>query len=96
MRELLFVFGEVLKRANMQQSHRIQREALSTRERMSLVLDLLENKEFIPFVDLFSIQEGKAGVVVTFLALMELMRDSLIEIVQTENFGAIHVRSRLD
>ena len=80
----------------MQQSHRIQREALSTRERMSLVLDLLENKEFIPFVDLFSIQEGKAGVVVTFLALMELMRDSLIEVVQTENFGAIHVRSRLD
>ncbi len=96
MRELLLVFGEVLKRANMQQSHRIQREALSTRERMSLVLDLLEKKEFIPFVDLFSIEEGKAGVVVTFLALMELMRDSLIEIVQTENFGAIHVRSRLD
>lgn len=96
MRELLVVFGEVLKRANLQQSHRVQREALSTRERMSLVLEVLGGEEFVPFVDLFSPEEGRAGVVVTFLALMELMKDSLIEIVQTKSFGAIHVRSRLD
>tara|TARA_B100000902_G_scaffold58090_1_gene65116 strand:+ start:2220 stop:3065 length:846 start_codon:yes stop_codon:yes gene_type:complete len=96
MRELLIVFGEVLKRANLQQSHRVQREALSTRERMSFVLDVLKGEEFIPFVDLFSPEEGRAGVVVTFLALMELMKDSLIEIVQTKNFGEIHVRLRLN
>ena len=96
MRELLIVFGEVLKRANLQQSHRVQREALSTRERMSFVLEVLKGEEFIPFVDLFSPGEGRAGVVVTFLALMELMKDSLIEIVQTKNFGEIHVRLRLN
>ena len=96
MRELLIVFGEVLKRANLQQSHRVQREALSTRERMSFVLEVLKGEEFIPFVDLFSPEEGRAGVVVTFLALMELMKDSLIEIVQTKNFGEIHVRLRLN
>ena len=96
MRELVIVFGQVLKRANLQQSHRIQREALSTRERMSFVLEVLKEKEFIPFVDLFSPEEGRAGVVVTFLALMELMKDSLIEIVQTKNFGEIHVRVRLN
>ena len=96
MRELLIVFGEVLKRANLQQSHRVQREALSTRERMSFVLDVLKGEEFIPFVDLFSPEEGRAGVVVTFLALMELMKDSSIEIVQTKNFGEIHVRLRLN
>ncbi len=96
MRELVIVFGQVLKRANLQQSHRVQREALSTRERMSFVLEVLKEKEFIPFVDLFSPEEGRAGVVVTFLALMELMKDSLIEIVQTKNFGEIHVRARLN
>lgn len=95
MRELVIVFGQVLKRANLQQSHRVQREALSTRERMSFVLEVLKEKEFIPFVDLFSPEEGRAGVVVTFLALMELMKDSLIEIVQTKNFGEIHIRARL-
>ena len=63
---------------------------------MSFVLEILEGKEFIPFVDLFSPEEGRAGVVVTFLALMELMKDSLIEIVQTKNFGEIHVRLRLN
>ena len=94
IRELVIVFGQVLKRANLQQSHRVQREALSTRERMSFVLEVLKEKEFIPFVDLFSPEEGRAGVVVTFLALMELMKDSLIEIVQTKNFGEIHVRAR--
>ncbi len=96
MRELVIVFGQVLKRANLQQSHRVQREALSTRERMSFVLEVLKEKEFIPFVDLFSPEEGRAGVVVTFLALMELMKDSLIEIVQTKNFGEIHIRARLN
>ena len=96
MRELLIVFREVLKRANLQQSHRVQREALSTRERMSFVLEVLKGEEFIPFVDLFSPEEGRAGVVVTFLALMELMKDSLIEIVQTKNFSKIHVRLRLN
>ncbi len=94
MRELLLALGEVLRRADMFESHHIQREALSTRERMSEVLDKLAGRQFVPFVALFSAKEGRLGVVVTFLAIMELIKESLVEIVQTENFGPIHVKAR--
>jgi segregation and condensation protein A len=94
MRELLLALGEVLRRADMFASHHIQREALSTRERMSEVLERLSGKQFVPFVSLFKVSEGRLGVVVTFLALMELIKESLVEIVQTENFGPIHVKAR--
>jgi segregation and condensation protein A len=75
-------------------SHHIQREALSTRERMSEILERLSGQQFVPFVSLFSVAEGRLGVVVTFLALMELIKEALVEIVQTENFGPIHVKAR--
>jgi segregation and condensation protein A len=94
MRELLLALGEVLRRADMFESHHIQREALSTRERMSEVLDKLSGSQFVPFVQLFSAGEGRLGVVVTFLAVMELIKESLVEIVQTESFGPIHVKAR--
>lgn len=96
MRELLLVLGEVLKRADMYESHQIQRESLSTRERMSDVLEVLRSNKFVPFVALFKAEEGRLGVVVTFLALMELIKESLVEIVQTEGFGPIHVKARID
>ncbi|WOJ98633.1 ScpA family protein [Congregibacter brevis] len=96
MRELLLVLSDVLKRAQMYESHQVQREALSTRERMSQVLDKLQGKQFVPFVSLFSAEEGKLGVVVTFLAIMELIKESLVEIVQTESFGPIHVKGRAE
>ncbi len=94
MRELLMSLSEVMRRADMFESHRIQREALSTRERMSQVLEALSGKQFVPFVSLFTAQEGRLGVVVTFLAVMELLKESLVEIVQTENFGPIHIKGR--
>ena len=93
MRELLVALGEVLRRAEMYEHHHIQREALSTRERMSNVLDALREKQFVPFVSLFRVEEGRLGVVVTFLAIMELIKESLVEIVQTDNFGPIHVKA---
>jgi segregation and condensation protein A len=96
MRELLVALGEVLRRADMYESHHIQREALSTRERMSEVLDKLSGQQFVPFVALFSAQEGRLGVVVTFLAVMELIKESLVEIVQTDSFGPIHVKARAE
>jgi segregation and condensation protein A len=96
MRELLVALGEVLRRADMFESHHIQREALSTRERMSQVLERLSGQQFVPFVALFSAREGRLGVVVTFLAIMELIKESLVEIVQTENFGPIHVKARAE
>jgi len=96
MRELLVALGEVLRRAEMYEHHHIQREALSTRERMSDVLEALRGSQFVPFVSLFRVEEGRLGVVVTFLAIMELIKEALVEIVQTENFGPIHVKARVD
>ena len=96
MRELLVALGEVLRRAEMFESHHIQREALSTRERMSEVLEKLSGQQFVPFVALFSAREGRLGVVVTFLAVMELIKESLVEIVQTESFGPIHIKARAE
>ena len=96
MRELLVALGEVLKRADMYESHQIQRESLSTRERMSDVLEVLRASNFVPFVSLFKAEEGRLGVVVTFLAIMELIKESLVEIVHTEAFGPIHVKARVD
>jgi segregation and condensation protein A len=94
LKELLVTLGDVMRRADMFASHHIQREALSTRERMSEVLEKLAGQQFVPFVSLFSVTEGRLGVVVTFLAIMELIKESLVEIVQTENFGPIHVKAR--
>jgi len=96
MRELLLALGGVMRRADMLESHHIQREALSTRERMSEVLDRLSGQQFVPFVALFTEREGRLGVIVTFLAIMELIKESLVEIVQTESFGPIHVKARAE
>ena len=95
MREVMSALADVLRRAEMFESHHIQREKLSTRERMSHVLEVLRDKQFVPFISLFKESEGRLGVVVTFLAIMELIKESLVEIVQNESFGAIHVKARL-
>ncbi|MGK0338891.1 MAG: segregation and condensation protein A [Candidatus Azotimanducaceae bacterium] len=96
LQEMLLALAKVLKRAETFTSHRIELEPLSTRERMSKILDLVQNagNQFIPFTALFSVEEGRSGVVVTFLAMMELIKESLLEIVQTEPFAPIHVKSR--
>ncbi len=95
LKELLLALSEVLRRADMFESHHVEREKLSTRERMAQVLDKLSGKQFVPFVSLFSVAEGRLGVVVTFLAVMELIKESLVEIVQSEVFGPIHVKARI-
>lgn len=95
LKELLLAFSEVLRRADMFQNHKISFEALSTRERMGDVLKALSGgTNFVPFQTLFTAEEGRLGVVVTFLAIMELIKESLIEIVQSEPFAPIHVRAR--
>ena len=94
MKELLLAISEVFRRADMYESHHVHREKLSTRERMSQVLSSLSSNQFMPFVSLFTIEEGRLGVIVTFLAVMELVKESLIEIVQAEPFGPIHVKAR--
>ena len=95
MKELLIALAEVLRRADMFESHHVEREKLSTRERMGQVLDKLKGAAFVPFVSLFQAEEGRLGVVVTFLAVLELIKESLVEIVQTESLGPIHVKARV-
>ncbi len=94
MREVLAALADVLQRAEMFESHQVEMEKLSTRERMTRVLETLQGEQFVPFVSLFKLSEGKLGVVVTFLAIMELIKESLVEIVQSESFGPIHVKAR--
>lgn len=93
--ELLLAMGEVLRRADLFESHQVTREILSTRERMSQVLERLKNGAFVPFVALFTLEEGRLGVVVTFMAILELVKESLVELVQNEPFSPIHVRARV-
>lgn len=96
LQEMLVVLAKVLKRAETFTSHRVELEPLSTRERMSSILERVQaaGDQFLPFISLFDPEEGKAGVVVTFLAMMELIKESLLDIIQTEPFAPIHVKSR--
>jgi segregation and condensation protein A len=96
LEELLLSMAEVLRRADMFESHQVTREALSTRERMSEVLERLKGGAFVPFVSLFAAEEGRLGVVVTFMAVLELIKESLVELVQNEAYGPIHVRARAE
>lgn len=96
LEELLVSMAEVLRRGDLFESHQVSREALSTRERMSEVLERLKGGGFVPFVELFTAEEGKLGVVVTFMAILELVKESLIELVQNEPFAPIHVRARAE
>lgn len=93
LKDVLMALKDVLKRAEMYETHHVTLEPLSTRERMSDVLSALQGENFVPFVSLFKIEEGRLGVVVTFLALLELVKESLIEVVQSESFAPIHVKA---
>ena len=94
LNEVLLALSNVLRRADRFGHHHIQLETLSTREKMSDILSNLSSSDFMPLTSLLNKQEGRLGVVVTFLAIMELMKDALIEIVQTDSFGPIHLKSR--
>ena len=94
MRELLLAMQGVLQRADLFTSHHVEREKLSTRERMSQVLGVLQGEHFVSFEALFTPEEGRLGVVVSFLAVLELIKEQLVEVVQADVLGPIHVRAR--
>jgi segregation and condensation protein A len=93
LKELLMAFKEVIRRAEMFSHHHIQMEPLSVRERMSIVLTMVNPDNFTEFTSLFPVEEGRMGVVVTLLAILELMKDSLLELVQAEPFSPIYVKA---
>jgi len=92
LQEMLVAFQEVLARSDMFAHHHVQREALSVRQRMTDVMSALASREFVDFVHLFRAEEGRRGVTVTFVALLELLREGLVEIVQSEPYAPLHVR----
>ncbi|MEJ2451544.1 MAG: ScpA family protein [Gammaproteobacteria bacterium] len=93
MKDLVFALRDVLVRAENYAHHHIQMEPLSVRERMSNVLKVIRGDDFTEFTSLFTPEEGRAGVVVTLLAILELLKQSLIEMVQSETYGQIHVKA---
>lgn len=93
--ELLLALQDVLRRADLYESHHISRETLSMRERMTNILERLRPGGFIPFVMLFNVEEGRLGVVVSFMAVLELVKEGLIDLVQTNERADIHVRARV-
>ncbi len=93
LQEMLGAFKDVVMRSEMFAHHHIQRERLSVRERMGDILSSLEQSSFVEFVHLFRPEEGRMGITVTFVAILELVREGLIDIVQAEPFAPLHVRS---
>ena len=93
LKEILLALADVLKRVELNASHQITLETLSVRERMTRILTALQDKEFVVFSSMFTPSEGRLGVVVTFLAMLELLKDHIVEFVQTTPFGPIHLKA---
>ena len=93
LQEMLVAFKEVAVRAALFAHHHVQREALSVRERMSDILSALHQEAFVPFVRLFRPEEGRAGITVTFIAILELIREGMIDVLQTQAYAPLHVRA---
>ena len=90
--DLQEAWADILKRAKLVQHHKISREELSVREHMSIVLRRLQGQRFVEFEKLFSPEQGIPVLVVTFIALLELAKETLIDITQAEAFAPIYVR----
>jgi len=93
LKELLLAFHDVLKRAEMFSNLHMQREPLSVRQRMSEILSRIKANSFTGFADLFDPEEGRLGVAVTFIAILELLREAVIDVVQSEEYAPLHVRA---
>ena len=90
--ELRAAWADIFKRAKLNQHHHITREQLSVREHMSIVLRALQGRRFAMFEDLFDVSRGPQVLVVTFIAMLELARERLLEVTQAEAFAPIYVR----
>ena len=90
--DLRAAWADILRRAKLNQHHKITREQLSVREHMSLMLKRLQGRQFVEFHELFNARFSTAVLVVSFIALLELSRESLVELTQAEAFAPIYVR----
>lgn len=93
LRELLTALRDVMGRAELFTSHQVSHEPLSVRERMTRIMDKLRDNPYMKFQQMFDLKEGRMGVVVSFLALMELTREQLVDLIQNEPFGQIYIKA---
>ena len=93
LQDMLAALRDVLRRAELYSHHAIQMEPLSVRERMTAIIDRLRESPWLEFHPFFTVKEGRMGVVVTFLALMELTRERIVDIIQNEPLGRIYVKT---
>tara|TARA_Y100000996_G_scaffold405911_1_gene381651 strand:+ start:67 stop:864 length:798 start_codon:yes stop_codon:yes gene_type:complete len=96
MSHLHNAFLDVLKRAEINASHIIETEVLSVRERMIEILEKIKEKDMISFYDCFNLKEGRLGVIVTFLAILEMVKENFIDISQNEKFSVIYLKRKSD
>ena len=94
IKQLAQIFSELIDRQKLNVSHLVQFEKLSTREKMSLILELLVKDKFLEFFKVCKKEDGKIGIIVNFLAMLELVKDSLITIIQSEDFGKIYLSAK--
>lgn len=92
LKEVLIAFHDVLKRAELNSELHFERETLSVRQRMSQIIKKIGTKKFTDFSELFDLDEGRIGVAVTFLAILELLKDTMIDVVQNQEFAPLHIR----
>ena len=93
LKELVLAMRDVLRRATLLSSHQIQMETLSVRERMSTILERISKEKFVEFTQLFTYKEGRVGVVVSFIAILELLKLGQLQVVQNEPFSPIHIKA---
>ena len=92
LKQLVGAYQSMMARADANKSMRVSRDMLSMRERMTSILTRLQSKDYLSFEELFTAAEGRLGVVVTFIALLELFRDDMLVVVQTEPLAPIHIK----
>lgn len=92
LNDLVVAFRGIMERSELNKNFTIGREGLSVREKMTLILDRVKNIKFLKFEDLFISEEGKTGLVVSFMAILELVRDDMLVVVQNEPFTPIHLK----
>ena len=85
----------MLRRAEIFATHTIETEALSVRERMTTILDMINNSGTLKFIDCFTFEEGKMGAIVTFLAILEMVKESLVDIIQNDDFSMIYLQAKI-
>ena len=91
--QVLAAFRDVIKRAKLTQEHTISQEVLSIRERMTIVLERVQADDFTDFTCFFDRSEGRVGVTVTLIAILELLRQRVIQFVQHDAFGPVYIKS---